>query len=78
MYDVTLTLGEPGAYPHDQVAVSLQGAQVDVVSTAVGETATRTYTVTVADGRLTLRLRDLGGSNPWAVIAGLAVTSRLA
>src|SRR5262249_8588993 len=57
-HPVTITLGDVGPYQHDQMGVYLEGAQVDSVSTAAGQTVTRTYTVSVTDGQLTLRLRD--------------------
>src|SRR5581483_4233108 len=43
------------------------------VTTAAGQWLTRTYAVTVSDGQLTLRLRDLGGSDPNVVLNALDV-----
>jgi fibronectin type 3 domain-containing protein len=71
-YLVTVLLGDASA-PHDQIGVFLEGAQVDSVTTAAGQWATRTYAVTVNDGQLTLRLRDLGGNDPNAVLNALDV-----
>src|SRR5262249_31142154 len=51
--------------------VFLEGAQVDSVTTAGGQWATRAYIVTVADGQLNLRLLDLGGSDANAVLNSL-------
>ncbi|HEX6984284.1 MAG TPA: fibronectin type III domain-containing protein, partial [Planctomycetaceae bacterium] len=71
-YNVTVTLGDAG-YAHDQMGVYLEGAQVDSVTTAKGQFVTKTFTVTVSDGQLTLRLDDLGGADPSAVINALTV-----
>jgi fibronectin type 3 domain-containing protein len=73
-YDVTLTLGDTGPYAHDQMAVFLEGIQVDTVSTAAGEIRTVTYRgIRVSDGQLNLQLVDLGGSDPNVVISGLEI-----
>src|SRR5690606_5077948 len=72
VYEVKLLIGDPW-YAHDEVAVELEGAQVDVVTTTVGQTATRIYQVQVLDGQLTVRVRDLGGSDPNAAVQGLEV-----
>jgi subtilisin family serine protease/methionine-rich copper-binding protein CopC len=72
-YDVTVTLGDTGQWAHDQMALSLEGSQVAILNTAGGEIITRTYRVAVNDGQLSLRLRDLGGSDANAVIQGLEV-----
>lgn len=71
-YDVTLTIGDLFSF-HDQMGVFFEGAQYDEISTAGGQVLTRTYTVQVADGQLTLRLQDLGGSDANAVINGLEI-----
>ena len=71
-YDVIVTMGDTGQ-PHEQMGVFLEGVQVDEVDNASGETITRTYRVSVGDEQLNLRLLDLGGSDPWAVINGLDV-----
>ena len=47
--------------------------QVDTVSVAAGQVYTKTYTVSVSDGQLTLRLKDLGGNDPSTVINGLEI-----
>lgn len=72
-YQVTVTVGDNGPYHHDQMGIFLEGRQVESVSTGVGEVATRTYEVDVADGQLTLGLRDLGGSDPNVCIEKLEV-----
>ncbi|MHC4717410.1 MAG: BACON domain-containing protein, partial [Planctomycetota bacterium] len=72
-YQVTLWLGDLGVYAHDLMGVFLEGVQVDTVSAAAGEVVSRSYTVTVVDGQLTLRLVDQGGTDPNIVIAGMAV-----
>ena len=71
-YEVVLSMGDAGAL-HDQMAVFLEGTQVDTVTTAAGQYAIRTYLVDVNDGRLTLQLVDLGGSNANVVLNALEV-----
>lgn len=72
-YDVTLAIGDPASYAHDQMALSLEGATVATINTAAGEVKTLTYRVTVNDGQLSLRLRDLGGNDVYTVLNGLDV-----
>ena len=72
-YDVTVTLGDPGLIAHDQMGVFLEGAQFDSVTTGAGQSVARTYRTIVSDGQLSLRLVDLGGSDPWVMINGLDV-----
>jgi len=71
-YDVTVTMGDAG-WSHDSQGVFLQGAQVDSVTTNVRQFYTHTYTVTVTNGQLTLKLQDLGGSDPNVVINALDI-----
>ncbi|MHB0961158.1 MAG: S8 family serine peptidase [Pirellulaceae bacterium] len=71
-YDVVLSMGDAGGL-HDQMGVFLEGTQIDTVSTAAGQYAIKTYTVTVDDGQLTLQLIDQGGTNANVVINGLEV-----
>src|SRR5262249_32725733 len=71
-YFVTLTMGD-AAFAHDQMGIFLEGTQVDSVSTAAGQFLTSTYSVTVSDGQLTLRLKDLGGSDPNVVLNALSI-----
>jgi fibronectin type 3 domain-containing protein len=71
-YAVTVTFAD-AAGAHDLMGVFLEGAKVDTVDLAAGETTTRTYFVTVSDGRLTLTLDDLGGKDANAVINGLVI-----
>lgn len=76
-YDVTLHVGDGGPYAHDQMAVFLSGAQVDVLTTAPGEVRAVTYSgVVVAGGRLDVRLLDLGGVDANVVLAGLEVETQ--
>jgi transcriptional regulator CtsR len=73
-YQVNMHLGEV-YYAHDQTGVFLEGIQVDnVTPPSYSGVVTRTYTVTVADGQLNLRLRDLGGYFAGAAITSLVVT----
>jgi len=71
-YDVALWLGDTGR-PHDDMAVYLEGEQVDLVATASGEVVLRVYRVAVADGHLTVRIADLGGADPNFVVNGLEI-----
>ena len=72
-YSVTVSLGDLGSTARDQMAVYLEGTQVDTVTTAARSVATETYQVTVADGQLTLRLQDQGGKNKTAAIAAFTL-----
>ncbi len=72
-YEVVLSMGDAGAL-HDQMAVFLEGAQVDTVSTAAGQYAIKTYFVDLKDGQLTLQLIDQGGTNANVVINALEVS----
>jgi fibronectin type 3 domain-containing protein len=74
-YQVTVTLGDRGPYVHDLMGVFLEGKQVGTVSTGAGQMVASTYSVRVADGQLTVLLKDLGGSNPSVCIAALTVTA---
>ncbi|HEY3393769.1 MAG TPA: S8 family serine peptidase [Lacipirellulaceae bacterium] len=73
-YDVIATIGDT-ALAHDLVGVFVEGAQLDTITTAGGQTVTRTYRVSIADGQLNLRLADLGGSDWWAMTSGLEVVA---
>jgi hypothetical protein len=57
------------------MGVFLEGEQVDTVTTAAGQSAARTYRITIRDGQLSLRLFDLGGSDQWVMINGLDVVT---
>ena len=71
-YDVAVTAGDfVGA--HDQMGIILEGAKADTISTAARELLVRVYRVTVADGKLTLLLDDLGGADPNVVINALEI-----
>jgi len=70
-YQVVATLGDT-KYVRDRMGVFLEGVQVDDVTTNK-TLVTRTYTVNVWDGQLTLRLDDLGGSNAYVALAALRV-----
>jgi subtilisin family serine protease/fibronectin type 3 domain-containing protein len=71
-YEITITQGE-AIIPHDEMAIFLEGVNVDVVASDKYQYVTNTYTTEVLDGQLTLRLVDLGGSNAWAVINALKI-----
>ncbi len=72
-YQVTLYMGDYDNVAHDDMAVSLEGKQVDVVSTAPKEVAVKPYQVTVVGGQLVLRIQDLGGADPYAVLNGMDI-----
>jgi hypothetical protein len=72
-YAVAVTLGDTGPYPHNQMGVFLQGTQVGTVDTAAGHVATNPYNVAVTAGQLTVRLRDLGGSDPNVTLVALTI-----
>lgn len=76
-YQVAVTLGDLGPYAHDDQGVFLQGEQVDSVSTAAGETATRTYFADVAGGQLLVEFKDLGGADGNVVVDALTVLPQL-
>ena len=71
-YEVVLTMGDDDGL-HDQMNVTLEGANVDNVTTQAGEYATNSYLIYVTDGQLDLRLTDVGGSNANFVINALEV-----
>ncbi|MFV2067132.1 MAG: chitobiase/beta-hexosaminidase C-terminal domain-containing protein [Pirellulales bacterium] len=72
VYDVTLTHGDVRRL-RDDLAVLLEGTQVDTVSTQQGEFVENTYRVEVSDGQLTVRLLDLGGVRRNSTINSLAI-----
>jgi len=71
-YDVTLTLGDT-AGAHDQMGVSVQGAQPDSITTARNQFARRRWRTCVADNRIEVELADLGGNDPNVVLNALEV-----
>jgi glycosyl hydrolase family 113/subtilase family protein/beta-agarase/YXIM esterase-like protein/Big-like domain-containing protein/PKD domain-containing protein len=72
-YDVVVTMGD-ATTARDATRVSLEGVVVDTLSTAAGVVVTNVYTVTVADGQLTLHVEDLGGTDPNAVLNSLEIS----
>ena len=73
-YEVDVTLGDRGAYWHDRVGVYLEGIFKGEVSTDRYEmTDVQSYTVDVVDGKLTLKLDDLGGTDPNVCISALDI-----
>ncbi|MCI0464593.1 MAG: MSCRAMM family adhesin SdrC, partial [Gemmataceae bacterium] len=56
-------------------SIFLEGNQVDSLNAAVGEVLVRSYRVTISDGQLTLRLKDLGGPDLHVPIIALDVVS---
>src|SRR5262249_4923976 len=51
----------------------LEGTPVATLSTPFNQTVTKTYRTTVADGQLTVRFKDLGGSTPVVGINAMSV-----
>ncbi len=74
-YSVSVVMGDAGNYGHDQMAVYIEGKQVDTVGTTYGQTVTRTFQAVVQDGQLTVQFTDLGGNDPNVVIESLTVTA---
>ena len=74
-YQVSMLLGDAGAYWHDDMGIFLQGVQVDNVSTTNNQVVSRSYTVTVTNGQLTLHLKDLGGTDPNVAIESLDIVA---
>ena len=72
-YQITVVMGD-ATNMHDQMGVYLEGALADTVTTAANQFVTRTYAVTVADGQLTVRLRDLGGSDANVVLNAITIS----
>ena len=74
-YEVTARLGDL-ANARDQMGVFLEGTQVATVDTTAGLIVASSHVVEVSDGRLSVGLDDLGGSDPLASIVGLSVKQR--
>jgi len=74
IYDVALTSGDQ-ASAHDEAGVFLEGVQVDTLTTAKNQWVTRVHQVAVADGQLTVTLRDLGGADKFFVVNALTVAT---
>src|SRR5262249_10326773 len=72
-YSVTVTMGDAATF-HDKMGLSLEGILVDTITSKTGQFVTATYTVAVTDGQLTVGLKDLGGTDPYAVLNALTVT----
>lgn len=71
-YSVTVTLGD-WTTAREQMGVSLEGIQVDAVDTAAMAPVSKTYSATVFDGTLDLKLEDKEGSSPYVTILGLDI-----
>jgi hypothetical protein len=74
-YRVDLLFGDRGTVSHGEVNIYLEGGLRDAVSTAAGQVVARAYRVTVDDGQLTLRLRDVLGAGNEACVTALRVTT---
>jgi len=71
-YDVTLTMGDKSV-ARDLMGMYLEGALVDTVTLAANEFITHTHRVSVLDGQLTVRLKDLGGVELHSSVNAIAV-----
>lgn len=72
-YTVTITVGDANAATQPiQMSVYLQGTQVDSLDNAAGSFTTHTYSATVSNGELDLRLLGVNGS--YAAIDALAIS----
>ena len=73
-YDVTVRLGDKSQSVHDRMGVYLESVKVDEVTTLSGQVVARVYEdIAVIDGQLTLKLEDLGGSDPNVCIEALDI-----
>ncbi len=72
-YTVDLILGDTAGYAHDSMGVYLEGALAATVSTPGGMLTSRSFQVSVSDKQLTMRLRDLGGSDANVVVQAMRV-----
>jgi len=72
-YTVNVRLGDAGKYAHDQMQVTVEGVVGAPVTTAARELVWQAFTVTVADGQMTVGLLDLGGKNKYVAIEGLTL-----
>ncbi len=71
-YEVTVTFGAQAGLTFDQMQVSFEGTPVDTVD-AIGSTVTRTYVVSILDGQLTARFKDLGGATNKVAINAMTI-----
>lgn len=73
-YEVTTTLGDPSFYK-DRMQLSLEGAVQEVIDPPVGGFASKTYTVNVSDGQLTVELQAIE-SRQFVVLSGLEIVQQ--
>jgi hypothetical protein len=76
-YAVTVRLGDLGTAAHDQMTVFVEGTPVDPdpISSAAKSVVVRTCQVTVADGQLTVWLKDQGGKDKKVAITSLSLSA---
>jgi len=74
-YDVTVYLGDKGAFAHDDVFIDAEAGSWDLsdVDTTAGEVKVLTFGITVSDGQLNILFRDNGGADPNWVSEGLII-----
>jgi hypothetical protein len=73
LYEVTMRLGDKGAYAHDTVLVWLNTDHVDTVSTAAGEVKEIIHTCDDLAGNIVVTLDGNAGADPNAVIEMLDI-----
>jgi hypothetical protein len=72
-YDITVSLGDAKAL-RDRMTIWIEGQQLaSGLTTQAGQFLQRTFRVNVADGQLTLRIADSGGTNAYFAINALTV-----
>ena len=74
MYDLTLTLGD-AAGAHDQMGVSAQGTELDSITTAKAQFATRTWRTCACDNQLLTLFDDRGGSDANVIVNAIEVAA---
>ena len=74
-YAVTVTLGDMAYSFRDDMQVYLEGELAGSATTWTGITRTATYTTTVADGKLTLRILDGGGISDIVCINSMEIAA---
>ena len=64
-YNVTVLLGDKGAFAHDNMDVSAETVlKLSGVNTATGEVKQLSFTVDLSDGQLNILFQDVGGADP--------------
>ncbi len=79
-YLVNVIIGDVAPFYHDQIEVTAEEAERPQLklSSQPGQFSSESFVVTVTDGRLDLRLRDAGGTDPNFVINALRIRPKSA